>query len=130
MNRPERTDENGLIFTRHSAAREAALLLVRDKNGRYSLLREPLYLDRCVIAADPAWQSYFEVQELLGKDTFIFKVCQVIRIQGHAESNFSEWTLFISRGHFLVHDNWANLIMILSLDIRHSFINKLFIHYY
>ncbi|XP_044253158.1 uncharacterized protein LOC123004106 [Tribolium madens] len=73
MNRPERTDENGLIFSRHSAAREAALLLVRDKNGRYSLLREPLYLDRCVIAADPAWQSYFEVQELLGKDTFIFK---------------------------------------------------------
>ncbi|XP_018572239.1 uncharacterized protein LOC108911725 [Anoplophora glabripennis] len=68
----ERTEENGIIFARHGA-REAALLLVRDKNGRYSLLREPLYLDRCVIAADPAWQSYFEVQELLGKDTFIFK---------------------------------------------------------
>lgn len=72
--RPERTDENGLVFSRPSVAREAALLLVRDKNGRYSLLRDPLYLDRCVIAADPAWQSYFEVQELLGKDTFIFKV--------------------------------------------------------
>ncbi|KAJ8968829.1 hypothetical protein NQ317_015645 [Molorchus minor] len=63
---------NELTFARHGV-REAALLLVRDKNGRYSLLREPLYLDRCVIAADPAWQSYFEVQELLGKDTFIFK---------------------------------------------------------
>lgn len=70
----DKTDENGLIFSRHSGVREAALLLVRDKNGRYSLLRDPLYLDRCVIAADPAWQSYFEVQELLGKDTFIFKV--------------------------------------------------------
>ncbi|KAJ8922446.1 hypothetical protein NQ315_004393 [Exocentrus adspersus] len=68
----ERSEESGIIFARHGA-REAALLLVRDKNGRYSLLREPLYLDRCVIAADPAWQSYFEVQELLGKDTFIFK---------------------------------------------------------
>ncbi|CAG9824959.1 unnamed protein product [Phaedon cochleariae] len=68
----DRPDENGLVFSRHGA-REAALLLVRDKNGRYSLLREPLYLDRCVIAADPAWQSYFEVQELLGRDTFIFK---------------------------------------------------------
>ncbi|KAJ8941995.1 hypothetical protein NQ314_010220, partial [Rhamnusium bicolor] len=68
----DRNEENGLIFAKHGA-REAALLLVRDKNGRYSLLREPLYLDRCVIAADPAWQSYFEVQELLGKDTFIFK---------------------------------------------------------
>jgi len=70
----DKIDENGLVFsTRSSGVREAALLLVRDKNGRYSLLREPLYLDRCVIAADPAWQSYFEVQELLNKDTFIFK---------------------------------------------------------
>ncbi|XP_076263580.1 rho guanine nucleotide exchange factor at 64C [Rhynchophorus ferrugineus] len=70
----DKFDDNGLVFSaRHSGVREAALLLVRDKNGRYSLLREPLYLDRCVIAADPAWQSYFEVQELLGKDTFIFK---------------------------------------------------------
>ncbi|KAJ8935314.1 hypothetical protein NQ318_019482 [Aromia moschata] len=68
----DRTEGNELIFARH-CVREAALLLVRDKNGRYSLLRDPLYLDRCVIAADPAWQSYFEVQELLGKDTFIFK---------------------------------------------------------
>ncbi|XP_045461895.1 uncharacterized protein LOC123672000 [Harmonia axyridis] len=66
-------EENALIFPKHSPTREAALLLVRDKNGRYSLLRDPLYLDRCVIASDPAWQSYFEVQELLGKDTFIFK---------------------------------------------------------
>nr|CAH7718946.1 unnamed protein product [Callosobruchus chinensis] len=65
-------EDNHLIFAK-SGAREAALLLVRDKNGRYSLLREPLYLDRCIIAADPSWQSYFEVQELLGKDTFIFK---------------------------------------------------------
>lgn len=69
----ERTDENGLVFAK-PGTKEAALLLVRDKNGRYSLLREPLYLDRCIIAADPAWQSYFEVQELMGKDTFIFKV--------------------------------------------------------
>ncbi|KAL3275596.1 hypothetical protein HHI36_020351 [Cryptolaemus montrouzieri] len=66
-------EDNALIFPKHSPTREAALLLVRDKNGRYSLLRDPLYLDRCVIASDPAWQSYFEVQELLGKDTFIFK---------------------------------------------------------
>lgn len=48
----------------NSVVREAALLLLRDKGGRHSLLREPLYLDRCVVAADPAWQSYFEVQEL------------------------------------------------------------------
>lgn len=67
-------DDNALTFPRHTGVREAALLLVRDKGGRYSLLREPLYLDRCVIATDPAWHSYFEVQELLGKDTFIFKV--------------------------------------------------------
>ncbi|XP_057652675.1 uncharacterized protein LOC130891755 [Diorhabda carinulata] len=68
----ERSEENGLVFAKNGI-REAALLLVRDKNGRYTLLRDPLYLDRCVIAADPAWHSYFEVQELMGKDTFIFK---------------------------------------------------------
>lgn len=70
----DKIEDSNLVFSaKSSGVRDAALLLVRDKNGRYSLLREPLYLDRCVIAADPAWQSYFEVQELLGKDTFIFK---------------------------------------------------------
>ncbi|KAK5642051.1 hypothetical protein RI129_008218 [Pyrocoelia pectoralis] len=67
-----KAEENGLTFPKNGI-REAALLLVRDKNGRYSLLREPLYLDRCIIATDPAWNSYFEVQEVIGKDTFIFK---------------------------------------------------------
>ncbi|KAF5288197.1 hypothetical protein FQA39_LY03965 [Lamprigera yunnana] len=65
-------EENGLTFPKNGV-REAALLLVRDKNGRFSLLREPLYLDRCIIATDLAWNSYFEVQEVIGKDTFIFK---------------------------------------------------------
>ena len=59
-------------------ARDAALLLIRDKNGRYSLLRDPMYLDKCVIATDPAWQFYFEVQEVLGKDTYIFKVSDTL----------------------------------------------------
>ncbi|KAF5301751.1 hypothetical protein FQR65_LT08733 [Abscondita terminalis] len=68
-NRPE---DDGLTFPKNGV-REAALLLVRDKNGRYSMLREPLYLDRCIIATDPAWNSYFEVQEVISKDTFIFK---------------------------------------------------------
>ncbi|KAB0796076.1 hypothetical protein PPYR_10137 [Photinus pyralis] len=67
-----KVEEDGLTFPKNGI-REAALLLVRDKNGRYSLLREPLYLDRCIIATDPAWNSYFEVQEVIGKDTFIFK---------------------------------------------------------
>lgn len=87
----DKTEENGLVFSpKNSRVREAALLLVRDKNGRYSLLREPLYLDRCVIAADPAWQSYFEVQELLNKDTFIFKVYRVLTktLQGVLILNF------------------------------------------
>ncbi|XP_044735192.1 probable serine/threonine-protein kinase DDB_G0282963 [Chrysoperla carnea] len=66
-------EETLLAFPRQTGIREAALVLARDKGGRYSLLREPLYLDRCVVATDPAWQSYFEVQELMTKDTFIFK---------------------------------------------------------
>jgi hypothetical protein len=64
-------------FSHHTGIREASLLLVREKSGRYTLLREPLYLDRCIICTEADWEDYFEVQEILTKDTFIFKVSVV-----------------------------------------------------
>lgn len=54
--------------------REAALLLVREKAGRYTLQREPLFLDRCVVAADHEPEHFFEVHEITTKDSYIFKV--------------------------------------------------------
>lgn len=63
-----------LNFPRHTGIREASLLLVREKSGRYTLLREPLFLDRCIVCTETDWEDYFEVQEISSKDTFIFKV--------------------------------------------------------
>jgi hypothetical protein len=36
--------------------------------------QEPLYLDKCIVCSEVDWEDYFEVQELISKDTFIFKV--------------------------------------------------------
>lgn len=63
-----------LNFPHQTGIREASLLLVREKGGRYTLVREPLYLDRCVVCTEADWEDYFEVQEISTKDTYIFKV--------------------------------------------------------
>lgn len=49
-------------------------MLVREKAGRYTLQREPLFLDRCVVAADHEPEHFFEVHEITTKDSYIFKV--------------------------------------------------------
>ncbi|XP_011556205.3 uncharacterized protein LOC105387211 [Plutella xylostella] len=70
--REARERENDALFAR-SGVREAALLLVREKAGRYTLQREPLFLDRCVVAADHEPEHFFEVHEITTKDSYIFK---------------------------------------------------------
>lgn len=134
--RPDPT-EDALMFPRRTGLREATLLLLKEKCGRYTQLRvssrvkfpdgckknvliwylldlnvwiavftsvqndigtcnifhlyshcsvwnipikfllifqEPLYLDKCIVCSEVDWEDYFEVQELISKDTFIFKV--------------------------------------------------------
>uniref|UniRef100_T1GWZ7 DH domain-containing protein n=1 Tax=Megaselia scalaris TaxID=36166 RepID=T1GWZ7_MEGSC len=68
-----------LSFPKHTGIREASLLLVKEKCGRYTLLREPLYLDKCVVCTEADWDDYFEVHEISSKDTFIFKAEDNIR---------------------------------------------------
>lgn len=63
-----------MTFSKPSGFKEAVLLLVREKSSRYSLFREPFYLDRCVICTESEWAEYFEVHEIPTKDSFIFKV--------------------------------------------------------
>lgn len=70
--REAREREGDALFAR-SGVREAALLLIREKAGRYILQREPLFLDRCVVAADYEPEHFFEVHEITTKDSFIFK---------------------------------------------------------
>lgn len=70
--REAREKEGDALFAR-SGVREAALLLVREKAGRYVLQRDPLFLDRCVVAADHEPEHFFEVHEITTKDSYIFK---------------------------------------------------------
>ncbi|XP_017956481.1 uncharacterized protein LOC108651367 [Drosophila navojoa] len=71
--RAEQAMSDKLNFPKHNGIREASLLMVKEKCGRYTLTREPLYLDRCVVCSEADWDDYFEVQEISSKDTFIFK---------------------------------------------------------
>ncbi|XP_034483323.1 uncharacterized protein LOC117788616 [Drosophila innubila] len=77
--RAEKAMSDKLNFPKHTGIREASLLLVKEKCGRYTLIREPLYLDRCVVCSEADWDDYFEVQEISSKDTFIFKAEDGVR---------------------------------------------------
>ncbi|KYQ54335.1 Myosin-M heavy chain [Trachymyrmex zeteki] len=88
---PEFNDES--LFPKHIGIKEATLLLVKEKLGRYSLLREPLYLDKCIVCCETDLEDYFEIQELSSKETFIFKAEDGARtkrwcrtLQAHAQS--------------------------------------------
>ncbi|XP_072753664.1 uncharacterized protein Rhogef64c [Anoplolepis gracilipes] len=88
---PELND--GSLFPKHIGIKEATLLLVKEKLGRYSLLREPLYLDKCIVCCETDLEDYFEIQELSSKETFIFKAEDGARtkrwcrtLQAHAQS--------------------------------------------
>ncbi|EDV39010.2 uncharacterized protein Dana_GF25091, isoform D [Drosophila ananassae] len=77
--RAEKAMSEKLNFPKHTGIREASLLLVKEKCGRYTLIREPLYLDRCVVCSEADCDDYFEVQEISSKDTFIFKAEDGVR---------------------------------------------------
>ncbi|KAJ8683557.1 hypothetical protein QAD02_019349 [Eretmocerus hayati] len=81
------------LFPKQIGIKEATLLLVKEKLGRYSLLREPLYLDKCIVCCEADLEDYFEIQELSSKETFIFKAEDGARtkrwcrtLQAHAQS--------------------------------------------
>ncbi|KAK6631047.1 hypothetical protein RUM44_003219 [Polyplax serrata] len=65
--------EDELTFHTKTGIREATLLLVKEKCGRYTLIREPLYLDKIIVCCETEVDEYFEIQELSTKDSFIFK---------------------------------------------------------
>lgn len=85
-----------LNFNKHTGIREAALLLVKEKCGRYALIREPLYLDRCVVCSEADWDEYFEIQEISSKDTFIFKVStRITRTQTHTHTHVQYINMYV-----------------------------------
>ncbi|XP_065206879.1 uncharacterized protein RhoGEF64C [Planococcus citri] len=72
-----------LMFPQKNGIRDASLLLMKEKGGKYSLVRDPLFLDHCVIYCDSGCEEYFEVQEIPTKDTYIFK--------GEDEERTKQW---------------------------------------
>ncbi|CAH1716989.1 unnamed protein product [Aphis gossypii] len=66
-------DADDIAFPRQNGIRDASLVLLKEKSGRISLLREPMYLDRCVVCCESDWDDYFELHEITTKDTYILK---------------------------------------------------------
>ena len=61
-----------------SGCKEAALVILKEKGMRYSPLREPLMLARCVVCWEKEWEDCFEITEFSSKESFIFKVCYIL----------------------------------------------------
>ena len=61
-------------FPRYTGYKEAALILLKEKGMRYSPVREPLLLGRCIICWEKEWDDCFEITEFTSKESFIFKV--------------------------------------------------------
>ncbi|XP_025197586.1 uncharacterized protein LOC112596271 [Melanaphis sacchari] len=66
-------DADNITFPRQNGIKDASLVLLKEKSGRISLLREPMYLDRCVLCCESDWDDYFELHEITTKDTYILK---------------------------------------------------------
>ncbi len=44
-----------------------------EKYGLFNL-QDPLSLERCIIYCEPEWEDFFEIQEFVSKESFVFKV--------------------------------------------------------
>ena len=81
---PEVTSNKELIFPPEtSPIKDASLIMVNiaensnENCEKYTLVRDPLSLENCVICCEQDWEEdesdFFEVQEFVNKQTFIFK---------------------------------------------------------
>ncbi|KAK7113064.1 hypothetical protein V1264_012423 [Littorina saxatilis] len=75
---------------------QAAVVLVREKNGKYQAVRDPFLLEKSVVTVDPDCDDVFELQEW-GREAYIFKAedpketitwVQNLRQQTH---NLGQW---------------------------------------
>ncbi|XP_076461495.1 intersectin-2-like [Babylonia areolata] len=51
---------------------QAAMVLVREKSGKYQPVRDPFFLEKSVVTVDPDCDEVFELQEW-GREAYIFK---------------------------------------------------------
>lgn len=53
--------------------KSAAVVFIKEKNGRYQVMREPFMLEKCVVSQDPDYTDVFEILEW-SKESFLIKV--------------------------------------------------------
>ena len=56
-----------------SQVQSAAVVLIKEKNGRYQVAREPFMLEKCVVSQDPDFMEVFELLEW-NRESFLIKV--------------------------------------------------------
>ncbi|KAK3083377.1 hypothetical protein FSP39_021073 [Pinctada imbricata] len=68
----QRNDEADLLFPQKSEVIQAAVVLIKEKNGKFQKLREPFLLNRCIVNVDNEEGEMFELMEL-NKESYLFK---------------------------------------------------------
>ena len=66
-----------LSATAESPSVHVFYLIVLDVDSSLmfiSSFQDPLPLDRCIVCCEPDWEDYFEIQEFVNKESFVFKV--------------------------------------------------------
>uniref|UniRef100_T1J5H9 Band 7 domain-containing protein n=1 Tax=Strigamia maritima TaxID=126957 RepID=T1J5H9_STRMM len=71
--RPDKAEADDLLFPSNTGIREASLVLIKEKNNRQSLVRNPVYLKSCVISSECESEDMFEIQDFVNKEAFLFK---------------------------------------------------------
>jgi len=76
---PDITCKRELIFPPSdliAPIRDASLIIVKKDNksaAKFSLVRDPLSLERCIICCEQDWDDCFEIQEFVNKEQYVFK---------------------------------------------------------
>ncbi|GFQ73779.1 myosin-M heavy chain [Trichonephila clavata] len=82
--RPESSSvDNPVLFPKNTGIRDASLVLMKEKNGRFVVVRDPLYLGNCVISCDSENEDVFEIQEYTTKEAYLLK--------GETKKDTKEW---------------------------------------
>ncbi|XP_076338218.1 uncharacterized protein LOC143240130 [Tachypleus tridentatus] len=71
--KPDLANENSILFPRNTGIKDATLLLLKEKNGRFMLVKDPMHLGNCVISSDPESCEIIEVQDYTTKEAYFFK---------------------------------------------------------
>lgn len=57
----------------NTQVKSAAVVFIKEKNGRYQALREPFMLEKCIVSQDPEYMDVFEIIEW-SKEAYLIKV--------------------------------------------------------